>query len=164
MPRIAVTTGLRFQPQDGTVYRAAVSDRTRSGGARRAGFVALGWLPAPAGGPERMRRAALRARVAVALGPALAPHVVSVSLDSEGLAVVWLRGSGWERQLSTLGEMLRQVVETALGETVSRVEIRSAAIATPVPPARRLPSDASPRERLSDVARQILARHPGGTS
>jgi hypothetical protein len=89
---------------------------------------------------------------------------VSVSLDSEGLAVVWLRGSGWERQLSTLGEMLRQVVEAALGETVSRVEIRSATIATPVLPARRVPSDASPRERLTDVARQILARHRGSSS
>lgn len=111
-----------------------------------------------------MRRAVRRARVATALGPSLAPHLLSVSLDPNGVAVIWMKGSGWERQLSTLEPELRDAIAGALDESVSRVEVRSSEAALPSPPAPRISSDASPRERLIDAARRILTRRPDPAS
>ncbi len=111
-----------------------------------------------------MRRAVRRARVATALGPSLAPHLVRVSVDSNGVAVIWMKGSGWERQLATLEPELRDAIAGALDESVSRVEVRSSEAASPTPPAPRISSDASPRERLTEAARRILTRRPDPAS
>lgn len=136
----------------------------RFGGAAGAGRpLPLSWLPPPSGGPERLRRAVRRARVAATLGSHLAPHLIDVTRPASGVVVLWFSGSGWEQQLRSLIEPLRVAVGRALGSEPERLEVRSApaapARATSAPVATRPPAGTA-RERLAAAAQRIRERVP----
>lgn len=123
-------------------------------------FVRISRLPLPAGSPGRMHAAGRRARVAEALGPALAPHLLEIVPAPGGYEVV-LAGSGWEPARPEIERCLSRVLGAA-------VALRAREVPPPVPAAGDGASrDVSPVDsddaaaRLRRAAGRLARRHAG---
>lgn len=98
------------------------------------GWVPVGRLRPPPGGPASLYRAARLARVRWALGGSLGPHLAAIAEDALGLTLVF-SGSGWERALEPLLADLQRAVADALGRPETALRVRSApGLPAPAPP------------------------------
>ena len=112
---------------------------------RRGGFVPIGRLAPPSGGPPRLYERARFSRVRELLGPTIGPQLLELRDRGDRVELV-LAGRGWEQALAAELERLAAGVARRLGRASVELVVRSR------------PDAESPTARSRPGARET---HPG---
>jgi hypothetical protein len=124
-------------------------------------FVRISRMPLPQGCPGQMRQAARRARVAEALGSALARHLIDVLPAAGGGFSVVLAGVNWEPARAEIERCVSRVLGasvTLVGRPVAPSARAAAGTGSRVESAG---NSTDPAERLRRAAERLLRRRAG---